>query len=169
MPDPVIITKYDVAVEEHAMRKHGMLGRGSNANSVFAISYGSLPPEARTVIGHIVAKGPFCSPGHDGGIFGNRYGDLPSGVYLEFTVPTPGVTNRGARRIVARKTTGQLFFTACHYERIEAKGGTAPERATAIQSAAASIDSDYQNGFYIITGLTADLRNDISLAIKTKY
>ncbi len=41
----------------------------------------------------------------DGSVFGNREGLLPQqapGYYREYTVPTPGATNRGARRLVVR-------------------------------------------------------------------
>lgn len=115
MPGPISVTKYEQALEEHALRKQGMLGRGTGmGNAMYAIDYDSLPPEARNTIKLIISNGPFPFPGKDGSPFGNKFGDLPTGKYLEYTVPTPGATNRGARRIVARKTTGQLFFTACH-------------------------------------------------------
>src|SRR5215472_2488758 len=135
MPGVVLVTHYDQTVAEHAMRKAGMLGTGRNANQVYSIDYDSLPSEARDTIKLIISGGPFPYPGKDGSTFGNRFGDLPSGTYLEFTVRTPGVNNRGARRIVARKTTAQLFFTACHYERVGATGGSAADRSAAQQAA----------------------------------
>ena len=157
-----------MAIEEHAMRKAGMLGRGNNTNQVYSIDYDSLPPEARTTIGLIVSDGPFPYPGKDGSNFGNKFGDLPEGQYLEYTVPTPGLTNRGARRIVARKRTGQIFFTACHYERVGAVGGTAAERKVAREVETANLDADWRNGFYIVTGMSLDLRNAIADAIRAK-
>ena len=166
MPGPVTTTKFDTAVEEHAMRKAGMLGSGKNANQVYSIDYDSLPPEARATIKLIMSNGPFPYPGKDGSNFGNKFGDLPEGRYLEYTVPTPGAATRGARRIVARKTTGQLFFTACHYERIEASGGTRPEREVASRVATDALDADLRNGFYIVTGMSLDLRNAVQTAIK---
>lgn len=169
MPGPITHTKYDTTVEEHAMRKQGMLGSGKNANQMYSIDYDSLPHEARTTIARIITGGPFPYPGKDGTVFGNKFGDLPSGTYLEFTVPTPGVSNRGARRIVARKTTGQIFFTACHYERVEVTGGSPQQKAAARTSATAALDSEFRNGFYIITGMSSDLRNKIKTAITTKY
>jgi len=168
MPGPVTVTHTDMAIEEHAMRKAGMLGTGKNTNRVYSIDYDSLPPEARETIKLIIEGGPFPYPGKDGSAFGNRFGDLPEGTYLEFTVRTPGVTNRGARRIVARKTTGQLFFTACHYERVGVTGGTAAERTVAQRNATAVIDTEWRNGFYIVTGMTAGLRSDVVQAIKTR-
>lgn len=170
MPGPVTTSVFrDTDTEQHAMRQAGMLGRGHNTHSVFSIDYLSLPPEARTTIGLIISNGPFPYPGKDGSSFGNNFGDLPSGAYLEFTVPTPGATNRGARRIVARKSSGQLFFTACHYERVHVTGGNATDRSAARVTATASVDEDWQNGFYLVTGMTIDLRNQIRDAIRKNW
>lgn len=167
MPGPVTSSYVDQLLEQHGMRKHGMLGRGSGmGNSLFAIDYDRLPPEARRTISLIVAGGPFPYPGKDGTRFGNRFGDLPDGRYLEYTVRTPGVSNRGKRRIVARLVTGQLFFTACHYERVQVTGGSPQDRASARMNATTAIDSEWRNGFYIITGMPPELRNEIWQAIK---
>lgn len=166
MPGPVTTTKRDMSLEEHAMRKAGMLGTGKNTNRIFSIDYDSLPPEARDTIKLIIRNGPFPYPGKDGTAFGNRFGDLPEGRYLEYTVRTPGAVNRGARRIVVRKKTAQLFFTAVHYERVEATGGTKAQRETAAKVATEAEDAEWRNGFYIVTGMTLDLRNSIQAAIR---
>lgn len=160
--------KYDMAIEEHAMRRSGMLGRGGGmGNALYSIDYDRLPPEARHTISLIISNGPFPYPVKDGSTFGNNFRDLPSGRYLEYTVPTPGVTNRGARRIVARCSTAQLFFTACHYERVQVQGGTqAQKNLERITRTSVVVDPEWRNGFYIITGMSLDLRNDISRAIK---
>lgn len=53
----------------------------------------------------------------DGSIFGNREGRLPKkprGYYREYTVPTPGASNRGARRIVQGRE-GETYYTRDHY------------------------------------------------------
>lgn len=169
MTGPVTTTHYDVAIEEHGMRRQGMLGRGGGmGNALFSIDYDRLPPEARTTITLIISDGPFPYPGKDGSYFGNSFGDLPSGRYLEYTVPTPGASNRGARRMVARCTTAQLFFTACHYERVHVQGGTKTERDQARIATTSTIDAEWKNGFYIITGMSLDLRNAVSNAIKAK-
>ena len=169
MPGPVTTTFIDQSLEEHGLRRHGMLGRGGGmGNSLFAIDCDSLPPEARTTIQRIISDGPFPYPGKDGSNFGNSFGDLPGGRYLEYTVPTPGVTNRGARRIVARCTTAQLFFTACHYERVHVQGGTQSEKSQARISATRAVDDEWKNGFYIVTGMSLDLRNAVNTAIKAK-
>lgn len=169
MPEPVTTTYIDRALEQHAMRRHGLLGRGTGmGNALFAIDYDSLPYEARRTIDLIVSDGPFPYPAKDGTPFGNNFGDLPSGRYLEYTVPTPGVSSRGKRRIVARLNTAQLFFTACHYERVQVSGGTQQQRNQARADATARVDSHWQNGFYIVTGMLPDLRAKVTQAIKTK-
>lgn len=137
-------------------------------NALYAIDYDCLPHEARKTIDLIIADGPFPYPTKDGTPFGNGFGDLPSGRYLEYTVPTPGATNRGARRIVARLVTSQLFFTACHYERVQVSGGTSQDRKEARVAATANVDDEWKNGFYIITGILPALREKISQAIKAK-
>ena len=60
--------------------------------------------------------GPFPHA-KDGTVFQNREGRLPqrpSGYYREYTVPTPGAKNRGARRIVQGRD-GDTWYTADHY------------------------------------------------------
>lgn len=169
MPDPVAVPYFDQSLEQHAMREHGLLGRGGGmGNALFAIDYDSLPYEARKTIDLIIADGPFPYPAKDGSAFGNSFHDLPKGRYLEYTVPTPGANNRGARRIVARLVTAQLFFTACHYERVQVTGGTKEQRAAARISETAAVDEKWRNGFYIITGMQPDLREKVSKAIKAK-
>jgi ribonuclease T1 len=152
----------DRAVEEIAMRQHGLLGRGSEmGNALYAIDIAALPPEAQRTIELIAAGGPFPYPQHDGHRFGNRFGDLPSGgEYLEFTVPTPGLSNRGKRRIVARRS-GILFFTACHYERVQ---GAMPMAARI--AATELVDAQWRNGFYVITGASLALRNRLAAALR---
>lgn len=54
----------------------------------------------------------------DGATFGNRERRLPikePGYYREYTVPTPGAKNRGARRIVKGKN-GETWYTQDHYK-----------------------------------------------------
>jgi ribonuclease T1 len=50
-------------------------------------------------------------------LFGNREGRLPRkpyGYYHEYTVPTPGSHDRGARRIIAGKAA-ERYYTDNHY------------------------------------------------------
>jgi len=80
------------------------------------ISVADLPAEARTTLALIKAGGPFPHQ-QDGRIFGNREKLLPQhdrGYYREYTVRTPGVRDRGARRIVAGGS-GEFYYTADHY------------------------------------------------------
>ena len=65
----------------------------------------------------IESGGPFPYA-KDGAVFGNREGILPrraAGFYREYTVPTPGESDRGARRIVSGDGSRQLFYTGDHY------------------------------------------------------
>ena len=65
-----------------------------------------------------------------------------------------------------RKLSAQVFFTACHYERIHATGGNKPQREAAVQVAMQGEDPEWRNGFYIVTGMSLDLRNKIQTAIR---
>jgi ribonuclease T1 len=42
--------------------------------------------------------------------------ERPSGFYKEFTVPTPGEDDRGARRIVTGDDDRILYYTDDHYQ-----------------------------------------------------
>jgi len=77
------------------------------------------PAERRQVLqtlALIERGGPFPYP-RDGVIFGNferRLPQHPRGWYHEYTVPTPGAHNRGARRII-RGNSGETYYTRDHY------------------------------------------------------
>ncbi|MGO2672832.1 MAG: ribonuclease domain-containing protein [Psychrobacter celer] len=64
--------------------------------------------------------GPFPYPHKDGSTFYNREGRLPiqtQGYYREYTVPTPGVSHRGARRIVTGGHPPTIYYlTVDHYD-----------------------------------------------------
>ena len=75
-----------------------------------------LPPEARHTLALIKRGGPFPYR-RDGAAFGNRERRLPAreqGYYREYTVPTPGAQDRGARRIVAGRGS-EYYYTDDHY------------------------------------------------------
>ncbi|WP_103343877.1 ribonuclease domain-containing protein [Amycolatopsis sp. CA-126428] len=77
----------------------------------------ALPPEATKTYNLIQTGGPFPYPKNDGVVFDNREGVLPacaSGYYHEYTVPTPGSSTRGTRRIVTG-SAGEYFYTGDHY------------------------------------------------------
>ncbi len=64
--------------------------------------------------------GPYPYPNKDGTTFYNREGRLPAqsqGYYREYTVPTPGVSHRGARRIVTGGYPPTVYYlTVDHYD-----------------------------------------------------
>ncbi len=85
------------------------------------VALAALPAEAQKTQGLIRAGGPFPYS-KDGAVFGNREQILPRrerGFYREYTVPTPGSRDRGARRIVCggqRPTLPETcYYTADHY------------------------------------------------------
>ncbi|SEL86083.1 Guanyl-specific ribonuclease Sa [Pseudoxanthomonas sp. GM95] len=77
-----------------------------------------LPAEARQTLALIARGGPFAHP-QDGGVFGNYEGHLPQqprGWYHEYTVETPGLAHRGARRIITGGTPPSTYwYTDDHY------------------------------------------------------
>ena len=80
------------------------------------IAAADLPREAQQTLALIKKGGPYPYA-KDGTVFGNREGLLPKrnrGYYREYTVKTPGVRHRGARRIVAGRE-GDYWYTADHY------------------------------------------------------
>jgi ribonuclease T1 len=88
-----------------------------SASGLPLVGLSDLPPEAARTIELIEAGGPFPEPERDGGVFGNReelLPDQPFGYYREYTVPTPGSYDRGARRIVAG-SPGEYYWTDDHY------------------------------------------------------
>lgn len=82
------------------------------------IAVADLPPEARETLRLIDRGGPYPYR-RDGVIFKNiekRLPQQPRGYYREYTVPTPGRTDRGARRIIAGEQPPLVFYyTADHY------------------------------------------------------
>lgn len=102
----------------------------ANAFSFFqesgdTIAVASLPQEAQKTLALIKSGGPFPYA-KDGTVFGNYERALPKqkrGYYTEYTVATPGLKNRGPKRIVAGKgatgdpaTSGEYWYTADHYK-----------------------------------------------------
>jgi ribonuclease T1 len=103
-----------------------VLGGGAQAREpvrteVPVVAIAELPAEARRTDELIRQGGPFPY-GKDGTVFGNRERLLPReprGYYREYTVPTPGLAHRGARRIVCggRQPTQPeaCYYTEDHY------------------------------------------------------
>jgi len=88
------------------------------------IAFAALPREGQATLALIKAGGPFPYS-KDGSVFGNREQLLPPqprGYYREYTVPTPGARDRGARRIVAgggassnARSSGEYYYSDDHY------------------------------------------------------
>ena len=94
-------------------------------DEIRTVRLAELPPEARDTLVLIKRGGPFPYPRKDGSTFGNYESRLPAqrrAYYREYTVPTPGKNDRGARRIVAGRgptgdvaTSGEYYYTHDHY------------------------------------------------------
>jgi ribonuclease T1 len=85
-----------------------------------AVALAGLPAEARDVVDKLDHGGAFKYR-QDGTTFGNREQRLPSkprGYYREYTVATPGLSDRGPRRIIAGRQ-GELYYTPDHYRSFE--------------------------------------------------
>jgi len=86
-----------------------------------AVALGALPVQAQETHRLVRQGGPFPYS-KDGSVFGNRERLLPGkarGYYREYTVPTPGSRDRGARRLVCggeRPIEPEAcYYTADHY------------------------------------------------------
>lgn len=86
-----------------------------------SVALAELPAEARTTHRLVLSGGPFPYA-KDGTVFGNRERLLPErarGHYREYTVPTPGSRDRGARRLVCGgqppTAPEACYYTDDHY------------------------------------------------------
>ncbi|XAS73111.1 ribonuclease domain-containing protein [Micrococcaceae bacterium Sec5.1] len=89
----------------------------ANPSALPTINASQLPKEGQQTLALIAKGGPYPYREDDGN-FGNFEGLLPkksSGFYKEYTVETPGASNRGARRIIVGKDTAK-YYTADHYD-----------------------------------------------------
>jgi ribonuclease T1 len=84
------------------------------------VALADLPKEAREVYALIGQGGPFHYD-RDGVVFGNREKLLPAkprAYYHEYTVRTPGVKSRGARRLICggpATAPEACYYTDDHY------------------------------------------------------
>ncbi|WP_412100349.1 ribonuclease domain-containing protein [Corynebacterium aurimucosum] len=83
----------------------------------------SLPQEAHETAEDILGGGPYDYPDNDNVRFGNYEGVLPQqakNYYREYTVETPGIGHRGAKRIVtgggSETDPDVWYYTDDHYE-----------------------------------------------------
>lgn len=106
----------------HLLGSSPAVGRTERpTESADTVALAALPPEARETRRLIGSGGPFPYE-KDGTVFGNRERLLPleaRGFYREYTVKTPGLKHRGARRIVCggREPARPVncYYTADHY------------------------------------------------------
>ena len=91
--------------------------KAQSGSGLATVRYQDLPRQAQDTIRLIDKGGPFPFD-RDGITFQNREGILPkkpNGYYHEYTVITPGSSDRGARRIIAGDL-GELYYTDDHYD-----------------------------------------------------
>ncbi|EHR73448.1 guanyl-specific ribonuclease Sa [Burkholderiales bacterium JOSHI_001] len=102
-----------------ALQGQPAVARGTAGEAT--VSLAQLPAEAQRTEQLVRAGGPFPYA-KDGVVFGNRERLLPRrerGYYREYTVPTPGARNRGARRLVCGGSPPTnpetCYYTDDHY------------------------------------------------------
>ena len=97
------------------------------AGGLPSVDAADLPTEARRTLELISTGGPYAYS-RDGAVFQNRERLLPrraGGYYREYTVPTPGEGDRGARRIITGKG-GERYWTPDHYRSFSVIEGGGP-------------------------------------------
>ena len=104
-----------------ALLAAGAAGARSAHESLPEMAASGLPSEARRTLESIASGGPYPYQ-RDGVVFANREQRLPPhtrGYYHEYTVKTPGVKTRGARRIIRGgelRSIAECYYTDDHYQ-----------------------------------------------------
>jgi ribonuclease T1 len=99
----------------------GVVAARSAPETLPEVAATALPKEAQETLALIAEGGPFPYR-RDGIVFGNREKRLPAherGYYHEYTVPTPGASTRGARRIICGgdvRSTAECYYSNDHYQ-----------------------------------------------------
>jgi ribonuclease T1 len=104
------------AAEQGAPAGQQVVTADTPSSGLPTVPLASLPPQARETLVLVDRNGPFRYA-QDGTTFNNLEGLLPDrarGYYREFTVPTPGEGDRGARRLVVGQG-GDVYYTDDHY------------------------------------------------------
>jgi ribonuclease T1 len=116
----VIAAAWAIGVAATGLAREGPEA-ADRAGAPAVVAVVQLPPQAQEVLYLIRQGGPFRYE-KDGTVFGNRERLLPihkRGYYREYTVPTPGLRHRGARRIVCGgiqpREPEACYYTADHY------------------------------------------------------
>jgi len=94
----------------------GYAARAVHDRQLRPVALSALPAQARQTVTLIQHGGPFPFS-EDGSVYDNRNRRLPAeplGYYREYTVLTPGESDRGERRIVTARN-GTYYWTANHY------------------------------------------------------
>ena len=93
---------------------------GTETRLLTTVALAELPRQGAQTYALIHQGGPFAHE-KDGMVFGNREHALPAkmrGYYREYTVATPGVRDRGTRRIVCGgqvRMPDTCYYTGDHY------------------------------------------------------
>lgn len=91
-------------------------GPATPVSGLPTVAVAALPAQARDTLVLIDRGGPYPYD-RDGIVFSNNERILPQrsrGYYHEYTVPTPGSRDRGARRLVVGER-GDVYYTDDHY------------------------------------------------------
>jgi ribonuclease T1 len=121
LPKMAIIGFLALGICSTSMAYFNNKNNSNNVGSTLNIKQSALPKEALPMLKLIAQGGPFTQA-RDGIPFGNREGILPKkprGFYKEYTVRTPGVNHRGARRIVCggeEKSIALCYYSDDHYQ-----------------------------------------------------
>lgn len=133
-PAPEVSGRHGSQTETSPRAQSGHQPHTSTADVTSHIALSRLPEQGQQTYRLIFLGGPFPYE-KDGSVFGNRERLLPSrkrGYYREYTVRTPRVRHRGARRIVCGGWVAYrpkaCYYTADHYDSfqfIDASGSPA--------------------------------------------
>jgi guanyl-specific ribonuclease Sa len=110
-----------VLVVGYGIKALGSGSDGGSAKPSGPVALSSLPGQAAATVRLIEDGGPFPYPRNDGVVFHNNEHLLPKepdGYYHEYTVSTPGSSDRGTRRIITGRD-GRYWYTGDHYESFE--------------------------------------------------
>lgn len=109
-------TEIQVLGSTTTVRVSGSTTAPKGAGGLTLVRVAQLPKEAQETLARIDKGGPFPYA-RDGIVFENREHLLPKkafAYYREYTVVTPGESDRGARRVIVG-VGGERYYTSDHY------------------------------------------------------